>query len=110
VAKAAELLEFVTTAPGQVVLNAEGSRFSRASLPDRKAIWREHILQLQVFREIQEMLHRAGGPIDSDLVRETLILKLPDMNYEEEFATFVDWASYGDLFVYDETSGQISIR
>ena len=33
---------------------------------DRKAIWREHILQLRLFRETQEMLRRADGPIDSD--------------------------------------------
>jgi hypothetical protein len=110
VAKAAELLEFVTTAPGQVVLNAEGSRFSTASAADRKSIWREHILQLRLFREIQEMLGRADGQIDSDLVREILILNLPEMDYEKGFATFVNWASYGDLFAYDETSGQVSIQ
>jgi hypothetical protein len=32
---------------------------------------------LQLFREVQEMLRRAGGRIDGDLVRETLILNLP---------------------------------
>jgi HAE1 family hydrophobic/amphiphilic exporter-1 len=110
VVKAAELLEFVTTAPGQVVLNAEGSRFNTASPADRKAIWREHILQLRLFREIQDMLRRADGHIDGDLVREILILNLPGTDYEKGFATFVNWASYGDLFAYDETSGQISIQ
>ena len=93
-----------------LVLNAEGSRFSKASPADRKAIWKEHILQLQLFREVQEMLRRAGGRIDGDLVRETLILNLPQGNYEKEFATVVNWASYGDLFAYDDISGQISMQ
>ena len=92
------------------MLNDEGCRFVKASPADRKAIWREHILQLRLFRVTQEMLRRAGGPIDSELVRETLILNLPEENYEKGFATFVNWARYGDLFAYDETTGQISIQ
>jgi HAE1 family hydrophobic/amphiphilic exporter-1 len=110
VAKAAELLEFASTAHGQAVLNAEGSRFVKASPADRKAIWREHILQLELCREVQDMLHREGGPIDSDLVRETLILNMPEVNYEKAFDTFVDWVRYGELFDYNDESGQISIH
>ena len=52
VAKAAELLDFATTGQGQVVLNADdGSLLINATPADRKAIWREHILQLRLFRE-----------------------------------------------------------
>jgi hypothetical protein len=108
-AKAAELLEFVTTQRGQVVLEDEGRRFIKASPAERKAIWRQHILQLRLFRETQEMLRRAGGPIDSDVVRETLILNLPGENYEKGLATIVNWASYGNLFAYDDMTGQITV-
>ncbi|HEY7328342.1 MAG TPA: efflux RND transporter permease subunit [Gemmataceae bacterium] len=110
VAKAAELLAFVSTPGRQVVLDHGGSRFVTASRTDRKAIWRERILQLRLFRVTQEMLRRADGPIDSEVVRETLILNLPEENYEKEFATFIDWARYGDLFAFDETTGQLSLQ
>ncbi len=110
VAKAAELLDFVTMTRRQVALDHEGRRFVKASRADRKAIWRERILQLQLFRVTQEMLRREGGHIDSDMVQETLILNLPQENYEKGFATFVNWARYGDLFAYDETKGQISMQ
>jgi hypothetical protein len=110
VAKAAELLAFVTTSGLQVVLDPVGSRFVTASRTDRKAIWRERILQLRLFRLTQEMLRRAEGPIDSEVVRETLILNLPEEDYEKGFATFIDWARYGDLFDYDETTGQLSMQ
>ncbi len=110
VAKAAELLDFVTTTHRQVVLDHEGSRFVKASRADRKAIWRVRILQLQLFHVTQEMLHREGGPIDGEVVRETLILNRPEENYEKQFATFVDWARYGELFAYDEATGQISMQ
>ena len=55
------------------------------------------------------MLHRADGPIDGELVRETLILNLPGEDYEKGFATFIDWALYGDLFAYDGATGKISL-
>jgi hypothetical protein len=110
VTKAAELLDFVTMPGRQVVLEHEGGRFVKASRTDRKAIWRERILQLRLFRVTQEMLRREGGSIDSELVRETLILNLPEENYEKMFATFVDWARYGDLFAYDETTGRLSMQ
>jgi hydrophobic/amphiphilic exporter-1 (mainly G- bacteria), HAE1 family len=108
VAKAAELLDFVNTLRRDIVLEHEGRRFVEASRAERKAIWRERILQLRLFREIQEMLRRAGGPIDGELVRETVILNLPQEDYEKEYATFVNWATYGDLFVHDEITQQIS--
>jgi hypothetical protein len=110
VAKAAELLDFVTMQQGQVVLADEGRRFIKASPAERKAIWRDRILQLRLFRETEEMLRRARGPIDSDVVRETFIFNLPGVNYEQGFATFVNWASYGDLFDFDDVSGQVSIH
>jgi hypothetical protein len=110
VAKAAELLDLVTMSRGQVVLDAEGSRFVKASPADRKAIWRDRLLQLQLFREVQQTLYRAGGPIDSDLVRETIILNLPGVNYEKGFATFVNWASYGELFAFDGQTRQLSMQ
>jgi len=109
VAKAAELLDFVRTPRRQIVLDTEGRRFLKASRTERKAIWRDRILQLRLFKVTQDMLRRAGGPLDSEVVRETLILNLPEENHEKEFVTFMDWARYGDLFSYDETTEQISM-
>ena len=109
VAKAAELLDLAITTKGDVALSVEGSRFTKASPENRKAIWREHILQLRLFREVQEMLRRAGGTIGSDLIQETFIFNLPEVDYEKGFATLVNWARYGDLFAYDETTEQLSM-
>jgi hypothetical protein len=109
VAKAAELLEFVTMQRGQVVLNDEGQRFVKAGPVSRRGLWREHILQMRLFRETQEMLRRAGGTMESDVVRETLILNLPGENYEKAFTTIVNWAGYGNLFAYDDMTGQIML-
>ena len=91
------------------MLSDGGSRFVKASPGERKALWCERLLLLRLFRTTQEMLSRAGGPIASELVLETLILNLPGADYERMFATFVNWALYGGLFAYDGTTGQISM-
>jgi NitT/TauT family transport system ATP-binding protein len=108
--KAAEMLDFVVTPKRLVVLEVEGHRFVQASQQDRKVIWRERLLHLRLFREIHEVLHRQGGPVDRDLVLETIVLNLPEENYEKMFETFISWARYGDLFAYDERAGQVSLQ
>ena len=76
---------------------------------ERRVIWRQRILHLQLFRAVQEMIRRAGGPVDNDLVQETVILNLPEENYEKSFATFVDWAKYCDLFAFDDMTKKIDL-
>ena len=107
-AKAAELLDLTIVEQHQVALNDEGIRFIEASPAERQTIWREHILRMQLFRQTQKAVRAAGGQMDRDFVIETIVLQLPRADYEKTFATFVDWASYGDLFTYDDSTGQIS--
>ncbi len=82
----------------------------KAIAAERKAIFREHLVQLRLFREVQEMINRAGGALDGDLVREFIILSVPGVDYEKAFATFIDWVRYGDLFAYDSSTGLLSNR
>jgi NitT/TauT family transport system ATP-binding protein len=110
VAQAAEMLDFVDTPKSLVVLDPQGSRFVQASPQDRTVLWREHILHLRLFREVQEMLRRQGGPIDREVVLETIVLNMPEENYDKVFATFISWVRYGDLFAYDEASGRLSLQ
>jgi NitT/TauT family transport system ATP-binding protein len=111
VVRAAELLDFVDTPKRMVVLEPEGLRFVRASPEDRKAIWREHLLRLRLFRDIHEVLKREPNhEIDKDFVLETIVMHMPQENYERTFATFIRWARFGDLFAYDEQTEMISLQ
>jgi NitT/TauT family transport system ATP-binding protein len=110
VVKAAEMLDFVDTPKSLVVLDPEGHRFVQASPQDRTTIWRERLLHLRLFREVRDMLQRQGGPVDRDLVLETIVLNLPEENYEKVFATLVSWGRYGDLFAYDEITGRLALQ
>ena len=45
-----------------------------------------------------------------ELVLETIILRMPQENYEKAFETLIGWARFGDLFAYDETTETVSAQ
>jgi NitT/TauT family transport system ATP-binding protein len=111
VVRAAEMLDFVDTPKRMVVFEPEGQRFVRANAEERKAIWREHLLRLRLFHDIYEVLQREPNhEIDKDFVLETIVMHMPQENYERMFATFIRWARFGDLFAYDEQTEMISLQ
>jgi NitT/TauT family transport system ATP-binding protein len=111
VVRAAELLDYVDTPKRMVVFEPEGQRFVRATPEERKAIWREHLLRLRLFHDIYEVLQREPNhEIDRDFVLETIVMHMPQENYEKTFATFIRWARFGDLFAYDEKTQMISLQ
>jgi NitT/TauT family transport system ATP-binding protein len=110
IVEAAELLNFVDTPKRLVVLEPEGRRYVRASPDERPALWREQLLKLKLFRDVYEALRRhEGQPLDRLFVLETLVLHLPQEDYQQQFETFVQWARFGDLFAYDEATGEITL-
>jgi NitT/TauT family transport system ATP-binding protein len=46
--------------------------------------------------------------VDRDFVLETIVLNLPQEDYEKVSNTFIGWARYGNLFAYDETTQMLS--
>ena len=108
VAKAAELLDFVTTRGARSCSTTRAVASSRRAPRSARPSGVSTSCSCGCSARPRRCSRRADGPIDSDLVRETLILNLPEENYEKGFATFVDWASYGDLFTHDPKTGQIS--
>jgi hypothetical protein len=60
-------------------------------------------MKLRLFQMVDEMLRRAPGRIlDRDTVFSTLVLHLPQENYEQIFRTFIGWARFGELYNYNE--------
>jgi NitT/TauT family transport system ATP-binding protein len=108
IVQAAELLGFVDTPKHQVALTAEGKRFLQATGDDRSRVWREHLLQIGLFRQTLEACRKSADDyLDEDFVQETLILNLPHENYQRIFETFIDWSRFGSLFRYDANLGRL---
>jgi C-terminal AAA-associated domain len=82
-----------------------------AAAEERKAIWREQLLKLHLFREVRELLQREPrGEVSRELVLESIILRMPQENYEKAFETFIGWSRFGVLFAYDETADKVSTQ
>jgi NitT/TauT family transport system ATP-binding protein len=101
VVKAAELLGFVDTPKQDVELADEGRAFLRASVPERKKLFREAVLQLRIVRDVLEKIRLAGGKLDDDVVLSSVALRLPYEDPERLLHTMVGWARNADLFDYD---------
>jgi NitT/TauT family transport system ATP-binding protein len=111
IVKAAEMLDFVDTPKRLVVLEPEGQRFVKASPEDRKPLWREHLLRLRLFHELHQVLVRQPRhEIEKGFVLETIILNMPQENYERVFHTLMGWARFGELFDYDDVTEMVSLH
>ena len=108
VVKAAELLYFLDTPKRLVILTPEGSRFIKARAAERQVIWKEQLLKLRLFKQVNDMLAKhPRARLDQELVKEVIILNLPAENYEKTFDTFVNWSRFGNLFAYDESTQKV---
>lgn len=103
IVKAAEMVNLVDTPKSLVVLEPLGIRFARATIEERRAIWREQLLALALIREIHDAVLRQGDhELEKDFVLETIVLRMPQENYERVFDTLVAWTRYAHLFRYDK--------
>ncbi|HTI05229.1 MAG TPA: nitrate/sulfonate/bicarbonate ABC transporter ATP-binding protein [Gemmatimonadales bacterium] len=105
IVKAAEMLNFVDTPKSAVILEPSGRRFVQAGQEERKTIWRTQLLQLSLFNEVVAVLRKLRShTIEKDFVLETIVLRMPQEDYERVFETFIAWARFGELFAYDEAT------
>ncbi|HEX8908401.1 MAG TPA: nitrate/sulfonate/bicarbonate ABC transporter ATP-binding protein [Anaeromyxobacteraceae bacterium] len=111
VVNAAELLDLVDTPRRTVVLSPEGLRFVRAGPAERKALWREKLLELQLFRQVKAALEQEPDHrLSREFVLELLALNMPNENPEEVFEVFVSWSRFGDLFSYEEETETVALQ
>jgi len=110
VVKAAELVDLVDTPRRRVVLAALGRKFLAADAAERTRLWRERLLGLRLFRDVNDLLLRAPGKrVEADVARELIAMRLPQEDYERVFDQLVRWGRFGELVDYDEASEELSL-
>ncbi len=108
IVRAAELLGFVDTRPHTAALNRAGRRFVESAPQERKAIWRQRLMTLRLFRDVYEAVQgQPDRAVPTDFVLETIVTRLPYEAYEKVFRAFVGWARFADLFCHDEATARI---
>ncbi len=111
VVNAAELLDLVDTPRRMVVLSPLGrAARARPAPPSGRPCGAKASSSLRLFQVVRGR-HRARQErheIDRDFVLEIIAVNMPNEDYERMFETFVNWARFGDLLDYDETSERLA--
>ncbi|MGB9665870.1 MAG: nitrate/sulfonate/bicarbonate ABC transporter ATP-binding protein [Candidatus Cryosericum sp.] len=111
IVKAAEMLDFIDTPKQRTVLTPLGHRFADMDTEDQKVVWKQQILTLSIFKTVYTEIQssRTGVMLD-DEVQDLLAQLLPNENPEFTFATFINWARFGNLLAFDEDSDEVSLQ
>lgn len=106
----AELLGLVTIEDGDVRITDVSRKLLAASVRERKAILREIIDDVPVFKEILSMARQAGRPLGRQEILEVLAARVGSHQAEDLFKALVYWGRYVELLRYSSESEQLSVR
>lgn len=101
--KALELLEFVDTPKHDVYITELGQKFITADQINRKQIFQEQIMKLNIFKLINKRLQQ-NEVIHESAILEELALKLPYENADKLFDTIIDWGRFAEILDFDLNS------
>jgi NitT/TauT family transport system ATP-binding protein len=111
IVKAAEMLDFIDTPKQRTVLTPLGHRFADMDTENQKVVWKQQILTLSIFKTIHADVQASrNGSVLDDEVQDRLAQLLPNENPEFTFATFINWARFGNLLAFDEDSDEVSLQ
>ena len=103
VMKTAEILGFVTTPAGDIVLEPLGRQFLEGDINQRKLIVREQLKKLGLFAYFMRLLRgQEDRSLQQELVLEHLAMLLPNESPEKVFSTIVNWGRFAELFGYNK--------
>lgn len=105
--QAAELLQFVTVKDGDVMLTDAGKRMLKASLRQRKVIFREQALKTPIFMDVVAKLQKAGGRMQKEDLADILGFKLWTHDQETAVRTLINWGRYGGILSFDADTKEI---
>ncbi len=107
---AAETLRFVVVDEGDIALTSIGSRFLDADINARKAIFKEQLKNLPVYRELIAILkEREDECADRELFVQYFSSHVPSEEAEELVHIAIDWGRFAELIGYNADSEEVYI-
>ncbi len=116
VIRAAEMLHFVHTPGGDVVLEPLGEKVINAKIQKRKELIRKELERLPLISQLRTYIEAQDGhQATRDQVMEFLAELFPNEDAEVSFKNLVNWVRFADIFAYnddtqaffiDQTDGQ----
>ena len=107
---AAELLGLMTVEDGDIRITDLSRKLLHANVRERKAILRDIIDDVPVFRLILDMARQAGRPLGRQEILDVLAGRVGSHQAEELFKALVYWGRYVELLRYESESEQLTLR
>ena len=107
---AAEFLGLLTVVDGDLRLTEFGHKVLKASTRERKAILRDFLKELPVFRYVIELIGGAGQSTSKGEVVDALAVHFGSHQAADLFKALVYWGRASELIAYDSRSEQMTIR
>jgi len=103
VMKTAEILGFVSTPDGDVVLEPLGKQVIDSDMNQRKLIVREQLKKHGLFAYLVRLLRgQEDRSLGKEVILEHLAMLLPNESPEKMFSTIVNWGRFAELFGYNK--------
>ena len=110
VVDAAEFLGLLNVVDGDLRVNDLSRRVLTSRVKERKAIIRDIIEDVPVFRQVTTLVRAAGRPLERKEVLATLSTHVGGHHAEDFFKALVYWGRYVELVRYDSETEQVSLR
>lgn len=107
---AAELLGLATVDEGDVRTTELSRKLLSSNVRQRKAILRDIIDDVSVFRSILDLARRAGRPLGRQEILDAIAAGVGRHQAEGLFKALVYWGRYVGLVRYDSESEQLTLR
>lgn len=102
VMKTGEILGFVSTPAGDVVLEPLGKKFLDSNINERKLLLRERLKTHSLFSYLVRLLRaQEDRSLTKEVVLEHLAMLLPNEPPEKLFNTVVGWGRFAELFGFN---------
>ncbi|MDM8001003.1 MAG: nitrate/sulfonate/bicarbonate ABC transporter ATP-binding protein [Dehalococcoidia bacterium] len=111
IVRAAEILDFGDTPGRLVVLTPTGREFVESDQENRKRLWRRQLVELRLYRRVTDLLmaNRENG-VDAEEIMDMIATMMPQEDTEQVFASFINWARFGNLYAYDERTRKVTLQ
>ena len=107
---AAEFLNFVRVAEGDLTITELSRKVLHANVRERKKIIRDIIDDVPIFKQVMEMAKTADGPLSREEVLGTIAAQVGTHNADDLFNALVYWGRYTELVHYDSESEELTLR
>lgn len=112
IVEVASLFQFVKVVEGDIELTPDGIRFARASVLERKELFRDHLIKNVPF--IVQMLNvlksKSNKHMNIEFFEDIIGRVLGEEVAKEQLEILISWARYAELFSYDKHKEQLYLE